>query len=209
MAYKNVSKDYWNYDNETSETKLKTLKNRLAVKKAQLEDVQYEYDLEHKALFNAYKEHITYDMMFINCFAQKAQKWLGCLERNEAPDGEKLDKRRSYDEKESYNYVVDKLKKIFNREDIELIKIYDYNFSEAWEYIFRCENTEFIFIVPDVQKVSFQSFQHDADWCFRIRLGYYKDKHVSNTFFSTFDEEEGLDKALENKLKELKSTEGA
>ena len=158
MAYKNVSKDYWNYDNETSETKLKTLKNRLAVKKAQLEDVQYEYDLEHKALFNAYKEHITYDTMCINYFAQKAQKWLGCLERNEAPDGEKLDKRRSYDEKESYNYLVDKLKKIFNREDIELIKIYNYNFSEAWEYIFRCENTEFIFIVPDVQKVSFQSF---------------------------------------------------
>ena len=208
MAYKNVSKDYWNYDNETSETKLKTLKNRLAVKKAQLEDVQYEYDLEYKALFNAYKEHITYDMMCINYFAQKAQKWLGCLERNEAPDGEKLDKRRSYDEKESYNYVVDELKKIFNREDIELIKIYDYNFSEAWEYIFRCENTEFILIVPNVQKVSFKSFQHDADWCFRIRLGYYKDKHVSSIFFSTFDEEEGLDKALENKLKELKSTEG-
>ena len=111
MAYKNVSKDYWNYDNETSETKLKTLKNRLAVKKAQLEDVQYEYDLEHKALFNAYKEHITYDTMCINYFAQKAQKWLGCLERNEAPDGKKLDKRRSYDEKESYNYLVDKLKK--------------------------------------------------------------------------------------------------
>ena len=66
MAYKNVSKDYWNYDNETSETKLKTLKNRLAVKKAQLEDVQYEYDLEYRALFNAYKEHITYDMMCIN-----------------------------------------------------------------------------------------------------------------------------------------------
>lgn len=209
MAYKNVLKDYWNYGNETSETKLKTLKNRLAVKKAQLEDVQYEYDLEHKTLFNAYKEHITYDGMLINYFAQKAQKWLGCLERNEAPDGEKLDKRRSYDEKESYNYLVDKLKKIFNREDIELIKIYDYNFSEAWEYIFRCENTEFIFIVPNVQKVSFKSFQYDADWCFRIRLGYYKDQHVSSTFFSTFDEEEGLDKALENKLKELKSTEGA
>ena len=45
MAYKNVSKDYWNYDNETSETKLKTLKDRLAVKKVQLEDVQYEDDL--------------------------------------------------------------------------------------------------------------------------------------------------------------------
>ena len=115
MAYKNVSKDYWNYDNETSETKLKTLKNRLAVKKAQLEDIQYEYDLEYRALFNAYKEHITYDMMCINYFAQNAQKWLGCLERNEAPDGEKLDKRRSYDEKESYNYLVDKLKKIFKQ----------------------------------------------------------------------------------------------
>ena len=209
MAYKNVSKDYWNYDNETSETKLKTLKNRLAVKKAQLEDVQYEYDLEYRALFNAYKEHITYDMMCINYFAQKAQKWLGCLERNEAPDGEKLDKRRSYDEKESYNYLVDKLKKIFNREDIELIKIYDYNFSEAWEYIFRCENTEFIFTVPNVQKVSFKSFEYNADWCFKIKLGYYKNEHVASTFFSTFDEEEGLDKALENKLKELKSTEGA
>ena len=209
MAYKNVSKDYWNYDNETSETKLKTLKNRLAVKKAQLEDVQYEYDLEYRALFNAYKEHITYDMMCINYFAQKAQKWLDCLERNEAPDGEKLDKRRSYDEKVSYNYLVDKLKKIFNREDIELIKIYDYNFSEAWEYIFRCENTEFIFTVPNVQKVSFKSFEYNADWCFKIKLGYYKNEHVASTFFSTFDEEEGLDKALENKLKELKSTEGA
>ena len=208
MAYKNVSKDYWNYDNETSETKLKTLKNRLAVKKAQLEDVQYQYDFEYRALFNAYKEHITYDMMCINYFAQKAQKWLGCLERNEAPDGEKLDKRRSYDEKESYNCLVDKLKKIFNREDIELIKIYDYNFSEAWEYIFRCENTEFIFTVPNVQKVSFKSFEYNADWCFKIKLGYYKNEHVSSTFFSTFDEEEGLDKALENKLKELKSTEG-
>lgn len=190
-------------EQKDTKTELKKLNNRLELKKLQLEDIQYEYDLELNALYEAYKSGIIYDFLGLNWWAEKAQKWIGCLETNITPNGEKLDKRRTYEEKDAYNYLVDSLQKMFGRNDIELTKIYNFNFGEAWEYIFKCEDIDFILKVPIIHKVTFKSFERYKDWVFRVTLGYYKSSHVTETFFSTF-EDEGFDKALEDKLKILK-----
>lgn len=78
---------------------------------------------------------------FVTYLFDSAMKW--CEMRTE-----KYDKRRKYDEQESYNYIVNKLKEIFDTETLEIIRMTYLGFDhcEMWiefttdsDYVFRLE----------------------------------------------------------------------
>ncbi len=86
---------------------------------------------------------------FVTYLFDSAMKW--CEMRTG-----KYDKRRKYNEKESYDYIIGKLKKIFNVKTVEIIRMVYLGFDqcEMWiefttdsDYVFRLE-------IPNINRVT-------------------------------------------------------
>ena len=84
---------------------------RLANKKQALEDMQNEYNLIEKQTFETYKNNINYFIISQSGIIKDCKQWLHMKKENKDNDGNKLDGRKSYKEKNNYEYYISTIKK--------------------------------------------------------------------------------------------------
>ena len=162
---------------------------RVAKKKESLEDVQNEYELLEKQAFWLYKtkiNYITLDCNLINI----AAKWLRMVEKNEDDDGNKLDKRKKYKEKDTFNYICDGIKRYLGLEDFKIINIFDYNFNQGKYVEFSSHNHNWFLEIPHPDKVSFKEYQARGRYAFMLMLSHKDSEYCSKCVGSTFEENE-------------------
>ena len=101
LLYKN---DTYNYNGEyemKSLNKFAQAERRLLEKKQALDDMKNEYDLIEQQAFRTYKENIQYMLLDQPSTIKMCREWLNMLSKNQDTDGNKLDKRKKYKEKET------------------------------------------------------------------------------------------------------------
>ena len=144
--------------NETdSNTKFKGIGKESAEKlkfsEALVEREKSEYEAHHtlwnlavKNVADAVRKSVAYP--WASLFIEDARRWLSMQK-------EGIDGRRNYQEKQCYDNFVHQLNQIFDRDDILIIDITPYNYSEAWLVRFVTKN-DFIFLldVPNITQIN-------------------------------------------------------
>ena len=86
---------------------------------------------------------------FVTYLFDSAMKW--CEMRTG-----KYDKRKKYEEKESYNYIVNKLKEIFDIETLEITRMTYLGFDQCEMWIEFITNSDYVFRleIPNINRVT-------------------------------------------------------
>lgn len=176
---------------------------RLAKKKQDIEDMENEYDLLKKQTFSCYKSNINYlhfDKSLILC----ARQWESMLSKGVDKEGNKIDKRKSYKEKTSYEYIFGLLCDTIGIESklVKLNSIIDYNFGEAYDFEFEYGNHKWRLEVPMIDGIKMKSYEYYGVEVFKLKI-YHCNGCWSESIGSTFCEDEvktimkkGLEKYL-------------
>lgn len=186
-----VSKEF-RYDSYTGEyelssfAKMEKSERRVSDKKKLLEDIQNELSLLENQLFNIYKTEVRY-MLMTNEVIKSCQKWLSMQETGTDNDGNKLDKRKKYPEKETFGWFSDYLKGVLGLDSFVINKIHNWNFGEGWIIYF---NDKWSIEIPVIDSIGLKSFKNYGKSCFKIKLSYYEREGFSHQFASTFEEDE-------------------
>lgn len=183
--------DEWGIEYTTSRTLdiITRAEQRVAKKRETLEDVQNEYELLEKQAFGLYKSKINYitlDRNLINI----AAKWLRMVEKNEDDDGNKLDKRKKYKEKDTFNYIYDVIKRYLGLEDFKIINIFDYNYGQGNYIEFSSHNHNWFLEIPHPDNVSLKEYQSRGRYAFMLMLSHRDNEYCSKCVGSTFEENE-------------------
>lgn len=192
MLYRKEDKyDFSGNFRMSSLNEISKAEKRLANKKLQLEDVQNELDLIERQTFETYKNNITYLIIGQKGVIDKAKKWLKMLKDDKDNDGNKLDKRKKYEEKTMYEYyigVIEGLLKI-KMEDVHFI---DYNFGQSTEIEFTYLDHKWSLSIPHIEKLNLKIFHDYGHRIFQLSLSH-NDKQSSCSWTLvgyTYDEEE-------------------
>ncbi len=162
---------------------------RIKDKKTVIEDLQNELDLLKRQAFEAYLTNVRYDN-FSQGLMYKAQSWLSMFKKGEDKDGNKLDKRKKYEEKTCFEYLQSIVGKYLGIENIKIDNIIEYNFGEAMEFEFNYRNHTWLLSVPIVNDVKMRSYEAYGDSCFKLRLLVYTSSCSVTCIGSTYEEEE-------------------
>lgn len=183
--------DEWGIEYTTSRTfnMITRAEQRVAKKKEALEDVQNEYELLEKQAFGLYKSKINYITLDRNLI-NTAANWLRMVKKNEDDDGNKLDKRKKYKEKDTFNYICDVIKRYLGLEDFEIINIFDYNYGQGKHIEFSSHNHNWFLKIPHPDKVSFKEYQARGRYAFMLMLSHEDSECCSKCVGSTFEENE-------------------
>ena len=107
MSLANDGSRTWSYNGEIeipSTVLFEKAERRIKAKKEVIEDLQNEYDLLERQAFNLYKSHVRY-YYFSPQLIKTAQDWLFMINSGKDKDGNKLDKRRKYEQKDKYEFI--------------------------------------------------------------------------------------------------------
>ena len=183
--------DEWGIEYTTSRTldMITRAEQRVAKKKEALEDIQNEYELLEKQAFELYKTKINYIILDCNLIGIAA-KWLCMVEKNEGDDGNKLDKRKKYKEKDTFNYICDVIKRYLRLEDFEIINIFDYNYNQGKHIEFSSHNHNWVLEIPHPDNVSLKEYQSRGKYAFMLMLFHKDSEYCSKCIGSTFEENE-------------------
>ena len=155
--------------------KIKQSDRRIKEKKQQLEDMQNELDLLKHQEYNTCKREISYFGFQNGSITEDANKWLHMLKDNKDKDGNKLDKRKKYDEKVRYEWLTDSIRQILDDDSIVIDEIIQYGiYAEAYEYVFTYNNIKHYIKIPIVSQVPFDDYdQFGVEHSFGINLYVY------------------------------------
>lgn len=161
--------------------KLKQSERRIKAKKQQLEDVQNELDLLKEQEFNTCKSNISYFGFQNYNITEKAIKWLKMLKEGKDKDGNKIDKRKTYEEKLNYEILTKSIREILEDDSIVIDEIIIYGkYAEAYEYKFMYNNMQHYIQIPVIARAPFESYDHyGIEHTFGITLHVYTSPHVT------------------------------
>lgn len=167
---------------------------RLKQKKQALEDMRNEYDLLEMQAYNTYKNRIMYSSFNVESTTIKAVKWLGMLKNGTDSEGNKLDKRKKYEEKTWYEYINEDISRLLG-EDITIEEIINFNYGEGYEYFFKYNDKKYYIRIPVINNISLKSYQYDGEYAFTMSLHVCDslDSYSSTTIGYTLFEEEMKD----------------
>lgn len=173
-----------------SEYQIAQAERRLAAKKQALEDTQNEFNLIENQAFMIYVNNIDYFELDQKSFIKECKDWLNMQKTKIDKDGNKLDGRKSYKEKDLYNWYINNIKKILDIKDMEDIKFIDYNFGEATIIQFTYCGKEWELSIPHVKTMNIKSYQRYGADVFKLKISV-QDSSVSwNRVGSTYEEDE-------------------
>ena len=154
---------------------IKQSDRRIKEKKQLLEDVQNELDLLKKQEFECCKRNISYFGFQNPNITEDAIKWLHMLQEGKDKDGNKLNKRKKYDEKLRYEWLTDSIRQILGDDTIVIDEIIQYGmYAEAYDYVFTYNNMKHYIKIPIVAKVPFDDYdQFGVEHSFGINLYVY------------------------------------
>lgn len=164
---------------------------RIAKKKQDIEDLNNELMLLEDQAVRTYKNFVFYFKLnpdTIRC----AREWLWMLKNNKDSDGNKLDKRKKYEEKSCFEFIRDHVKEILGISDIEITSIIDVNWGQANDIEFSYLDHTWRLEVPSIKHVSIKDYQNYGSIVFKLRLCHCKE-YLIETIGSTFEENELAD----------------
>lgn len=131
---------------------------------------------QHQKLSQLADEDVVYmirknvDYLWLDYHFDNAQKWLTIK-------SQKYDKRKKYSEKDSYDYLVDYLKEIFQVDVLEIIEMCYEGYSQYARWIMFVTDSDYVFhmTVPVIKMVTVDLLSQVNYG--KIALGYYTSKH--------------------------------
>lgn len=171
------------YDNAGKielKAKLKQSERRIKEKKQLLEDIQNELYLLKQQEYDTCKHEISYFGFQNGNITEDARRWLAMLRDGKDKDGNKLNKRKKYDEKLRYEWLNDSIRRILDDDNIVIDEIIQYGMhAEAYEYVFLHNNIKHYIRIPIVSQVPFNEYDHfGVEHSFGINLYVYVESHV-------------------------------
>lgn len=174
------------YNEPLSIEKFKTAERRLKEKKEYLKDIENEIRLLELDAFSTYRKEVIY-CFILPTMVDKAKKWMEMINNKEL----KLDKRKKYEEQNTFNYLTQDLQKIFDQPDIKITEFSMLGYNRSADIIeFDCKGHHFILTIPIIQNVSLEDYQHNGAYAFKIRLHVEEKEHIHDFVGVTYDENE-------------------
>ena len=164
---------------------------RITKKKQAIEDLKNELMLLEDQAVQSYKNHVYYYKLNPDTI-RYARVWLWMVKNNKDNDGNKLDKRKKYQEKSCFEFIRDHLKEILGISDIEITSIIDVNWGQANDIEFNYLGHTWRLEVPTIKHVSIKDYQNYGSIVFKLRLCHCEE-HLIETVDSTFEEYELAD----------------
>lgn len=179
LVYKN---DTYNYNGEyemSSLNKFARAERRLSAKKQALDDMKNEYDLIEQQVFRTYKENIQYMLLDQPSTIKTCREWLNMLSKNQDTDGNKLDKRKKYKEKETYDWYIDYIKKLLD-------------FGQATNIQFEYKEHNWYLEIPHINAIKLDAYRNYGGSVFKLALVHNDTEHSCSwsQFGSTYEEDE-------------------
>ena len=182
-----------------SQTKIDRAERRLKAKKEQLDDIKNELRLLEEDAYRTYITEVRYDR-FPPTMIEKARKWFDEMLNNK---NFKIDKRKKYEEKEVFDWLIKNLRNTFEQPDIEITEFSILGYGHTADIIyFTCKGHKFVLQIPIIQNVSFKDYQDESDYVFKIRLHSNEKECIHEFVGATFEEDE-LKDILNKYLKQL------
>ena len=192
MSLKNSKYDTnrWDVTAIPTENQFENSKRRLLAKKQAIDDLQNEYQLLESQALNLYKNNVVYWTLGEG-FIKDMITWLDMVNKNQDSEGNKLDKRKKYREKNVFNYMSDLISKYLGVDDLVVTDIHYYGFySEGYYINFTSHNKKWGLFIPMPEKVTLKTFQFEGESFFKLSLYVYKSEHHMSLVGATFIEEE-------------------
>ena len=164
---------------------------RITKKKQAIEDLKNELMLLEDQALQSYKNHVYYYKLNPDTIGN-ARNWLWMVKNNEDLDGNKLDKRKKYEEKSCFEFIRNYLKEILGIPNIEITSIIDVNWGQANDIEFSYLDHTWRLEVPTIKHVSIKDYQNYGSSAFKLRLCHCKE-YLIETIGSTFEEYELAD----------------
>lgn len=164
---------------------------RITKKKQAIEDLKNELMLLEDQAVQTYKNFVYYFKLNPETI-KRAREWLWMIKNNKDSDGNKLDKRKKYEEKSCFEFIRDCVKEILGIPDIEITSIIDVNWGQANQIEFSYLDHTWRLEVPTIKHVSIKDYRNYGSIVFKLRLTHCKE-YLMETIGSTFEEEELAD----------------
>lgn len=140
---------------------------------------------KHTRLYQLTKEDLAYQIrhninyIWFDYFLEDAKKWIDMRD--------KCDKRKKYTEKLGYDYLVSKLKEIFDVENIDILELITEGYDRFDTWCIFTTDTDYIYylIVPTIKNVSEKNMEDVAYG--QIRFGYYSNSSCMRTLAASYD----------------------
>lgn len=165
----------------------------------------------HKTLAELADDNVVYmikrnvNYLWVDYYFNKAKDWLNIK-------SQKYDKRKKYEEKDAYDYLVYKLKEIFQVENLEIIRMCYEGYEQYTRWIDFITDSDYIFhmTVPVIKMLTVELLSYTN--CGKIALGYHTGNHsmrVYGTSYNVTDLKSTMDEILtsEDCKKHLSKTE--
>lgn len=192
LVYKN---DTYNYNGKyemSSLNKFAQAERRLSAKKQVLDDMKNEYDLIEQQAFCIYKENVQYMLLDQPSTIKTCKEWLSMLSKNQDTDGNKLDKRRKYKEKEIYDWYVNYIKEFLGIEYMNDVKFIEYDFGQATDIQFEYKEHNWYLRIPHIKTIKLEEYRDYGGSVFKLSLKH-NDIEYSRRWSqvgSTYEEDE-------------------
>ena len=187
-----LKKNVYSYGDTIEQTSyglIESAERRLAAKKMQAEDIAYELKLVELDAFSIYKNNVGYYMLNSKII-RSAADWLKMVKNNKDSEGNKLDKRRRYPEKDNYEWLTEHLKELLDVDDFVIESYFDYNFGQADGITFSSSGHKWQLMIPVVNNVQFRSYKDFGREVFMLTIKHYDSDFVVSHVGSTFEEDE-------------------
>lgn len=192
LVYKN---DTYNYNGKyemSSLNKFAQAERRLSAKKQALDDMKNEYDLIEQQAFCTYKENVQYMLLDQPSTIKTCKEWLSMLSKNQDTDGNKLDKRRKYKEKEIYDWYVNYIKEFLDIEYMNDVKFIECDFGQATDIQFEYKEHNWYLRIPHIKAIKVEAYRDYGSSVFKLSLKH-NDIEYSRRWSqvgSTYEEDE-------------------
>lgn len=187
-------KSYYDYDGSyclDSASRISQAERRLSDKKLALEDMQNELDLLEEQTLKTYKSNVMYFHVGQKGIIDKAKTWLSMLSKNQDKDGNKLDGRKKYEEKQMYDYYIGSLKELLGIEEMENVQFIDFNFGQATEIEFKYKSHKWRISIPHIDKIDLKAFKYCGNEAFKLKITHNDIRYSCSWSYvgSTYEED--------------------
>lgn len=169
---------------------IKKAESRVEAKREAVEDLQNELELLKVQAFNLYKTNILYQLAFPIDWTMGARDWLKMLEDNIDTDGNKLDKRKKYPQKEAFDYCTHQVNRYCGIDDCVITAIMDFNLGAAYEIEFTSHEHRWVLHIPNVKNIKMDYWEHYGGDVFKLELNHRGSDYSYTRIATTFDEDE-------------------
>jgi NADH dehydrogenase/NADH:ubiquinone oxidoreductase subunit G len=186
----NTNVFFQNKDQDYSLDAFEKVERRINTKKIALDDIKNELDLLMKQAIETYKSEVIYIYIGQESVWEEAQKWISMLKKGTDSEGNKINKRKKYPEKTSFEFLQSTLRKILGIETLSINNIINYNYTEGYEASFTYLDHEWAIYVPMISNIQMEQYERYGAYCFKLKLYFYTSPNSLMVVGDTFEEDD-------------------